>query len=71
MSLETRIVELEIRYAQQADLIETLNEVLTDQQKTIDELKQNAERLTRHVRQLRDQLDDQPSGDEPFSGQSV
>ena len=47
--LKERLVELEIRYTQQAQLIEELNEVLTDACARID-------RLELENRSLRDQL---------------
>ena len=48
-NLEERMAELEIRQAFQDDAVQTLSDVIADQQKQIDLLKRELERL--HSRQ--------------------
>jgi SlyX protein len=50
--LEERIVELEIRHTEQQDLLEQLNEALVEQQKAMDFLRAELDRLRRRVESL-------------------
>jgi SlyX protein len=50
--LRTRLMELEIRYTHQAQLIEELNAVLTDACTRIGQLEQANRTLRSHLRQL-------------------
>jgi SlyX protein len=43
--VESRLVELEIRYSEQADLLTQLNEALIGQQRTMDVLLAEVQRL--------------------------
>ena len=54
MTMEDRIVDIEIKVARQEDLIDTLNKTVYDQQKKIDELESVCTALARHVKDMRD-----------------
>lgn len=60
--LEARLVDLEVRYAWQEDLVEQLSDLVRDQQEQIDALRRELERL-------RDQMEGDPQeigpADEP------
>jgi SlyX protein len=49
---EKRIVELEIKFAYQEDLLQDLNSIVADQQRQIDRLELICKQLTEHVRNL-------------------
>ena len=48
--MEERIVDLEMRFMHQQSIIQELNEVVIAQQKSIDELKEEVDRLKRQMR---------------------
>ena len=48
--MEERIVDLEMRFMHQQSTIQELNEVVIAQQKSIDELKEEVDRLKRQMR---------------------
>jgi len=47
--MDARLTELEIKVAFQDDLLEELNQVITQQQRQIDELQQRFQQLLEHV----------------------
>ena len=50
--LEQRIIELEIKVSHQEVLIEELNQVIYEQQKTTDKLEASLTRLTKKLQEL-------------------
>lgn len=50
MSNEDRFVDIEIKLAHQEDLVETLNNLVYEQQKRIDQLEAMCGALARHIR---------------------
>jgi len=52
MSVEERIIDLEIRLSRQDDLVDTLNTQVYQQQKKIDELEKLCVALARRLREL-------------------
>jgi len=56
-SLEERIVELELRLMEQAELVEQLNAALVSQQRELDGLRRAHERLSQKVDVLPGQVD--------------
>ena len=50
MTTEDRIIELEIKLAQQEDLVESLNSTVYQQGRRIDQLQAMLEKLAEHVR---------------------
>jgi SlyX protein len=51
---EERIVDIEIKLTRQEDLVESLNQVVYEQQKKIDKLEALCAELVRHVKNLAD-----------------
>jgi len=54
MTIEDRLVNIEIKIARQEDLVDTLNRTIYEQQKKIDELEALCTALARHVKDMRD-----------------
>lgn len=54
MTIEDRLVDIEIKVARQEDLVDTLNRTIYEQQKKIDELEALCTALARHVKDMRD-----------------
>ncbi|HEY0844498.1 MAG TPA: SlyX family protein [Noviherbaspirillum sp.] len=54
MTIEDRLVDIEIKIARQEDLVDTLNKTVYVQQKKIDELETLCAVLARHIKDLRD-----------------
>ena len=50
MSTEDRFVDIEIKLAQQEDLVETLNQLVYAQQKRMDKLEATCAALAQHIR---------------------
>ncbi len=50
MSNEERFIDIEIKLAQQEDLVESLNQRVYEQQKQIDKLEQMCAALVQHAR---------------------
>ena len=50
MTTEDRIIELEIKLAQQEDLVDSLNSTVYQQGRRIDQLQAMLEKLAEHVR---------------------
>ena len=50
MSIEDRFVDIEIKLAHQEDLVETLNQLVYDQQKRMDKLEAMCAALAQHIR---------------------
>lgn len=49
---ENRLIDIEIKIAHQEDVVESLNQVVYEQQKKIDQLEAMISALARHVREL-------------------
>ena len=58
MTIEDRLVDIEIKIARQEDLADTLNRTIYEQQKKIDELEALCTALARHIREMRDAAKD-------------
>lgn len=52
MSTEERLTDIEIKIARQEDLVDTLNALVYQQQRKIDELEALCGALARHVKSL-------------------
>ena len=57
MSLESRIMELESRLAFQDDTIQTLNDVLVEQQRLVERLQLQLSALARRQEEMQSSLD--------------
>ena len=44
-SIEARVTEMELRYSEQQDLLDTLSDIIRDQQTTIERLQRELEHL--------------------------
>ena len=53
MTNEDRLVDIEIKITRQEDLMETLNRIVYQQQKKIDELEALCSALARHLQEVR------------------
>jgi len=51
MDLENRIIELETKISYQEHLIQELNDVITSQQKQIDQLERDIHQIRDHLKQ--------------------
>jgi SlyX protein len=58
MNMEERLIELETRFSFQEDTIETLGNILTDQQTQIDALKRQIESVTTMLQELAEPEDE-------------
>ncbi|MEC4723604.1 SlyX family protein [Noviherbaspirillum sp. CPCC 100848] len=58
MTIEERLVDIEIKIARQEDLADTLNRTIYEQQKKIDELEALCTALARQLREMRDAAKD-------------
>ncbi|MDD7908987.1 MULTISPECIES: SlyX family protein [Pseudovibrio] len=63
--VEQRIMDLEIHVAHQADTLETLNQVVTSQAKTIDRLMNSLNQMKELVTDLQDLVDQAPADRKP------
>lgn len=54
MTIEDRLVDIEIKIARQEDLVDTLNQTIYQQQKKIDELEVLCSALARHIKEIRE-----------------
>ena len=52
MSTEDRLIEIEIKIARQEDLVDTLNQLVYQQQKKIAELEAMCAALVQHLRDM-------------------
>lgn len=52
--MENRIIELEIKAAYQEDLLQALNNVVSQQQQQIDRLENTCKLLSEHIKRLAD-----------------
>jgi SlyX protein len=50
---EDRLVDIEIRLARQDDMVDTLNQLVYQQQKKIDDLEALCSALARHIKDMR------------------
>lgn len=64
-SLEARMAELEIRQAFQDDTLQTLSDVIADQQKQIDRLRRELERLRSRQEEQQQSYQDVPNDPPP------
>ncbi len=63
---EDRLMEIEIKIARQEDLVESLNQIIYQQQKKIDHLEATVAALAKHVKQSQDtQRDLAPLDEKP------
>jgi SlyX protein len=58
MTSEERLIDLEIRFTRQDDLLDTLNRTVYEQQKKLDELEAMCSALARHIKAMRDAASD-------------
>lgn len=63
--MNQRLTELEIRYSFQSRQVEELNQVICDQQRTIDRLVQRVERLERHLSEIFEAVGPNPPNERP------
>jgi len=54
MTTEERLVDIEIKLARQDDMVDSLNQLVYQQQKKIDELEALCSALARHIKDMRD-----------------
>ncbi|MGZ3252676.1 MAG: SlyX family protein [Burkholderiaceae bacterium] len=63
---EDRLVEIEIKISRQEDLVESLNQVIYQQQKKIDHLEAMFTALAKHVKEVQDnERDLAPANEKP------
>jgi SlyX protein len=66
VNTEERLVDIEIKIARQEDLVDTLNQMVYQQQKKIDELEALCSALARRVKDMADVEEAQdPAGEKP------
>lgn len=65
MTIEERLVDIEIKLAAQEDLVESLNAMVYRQQKKIDELEALCAALARHVKDMREDAQVAPANEKP------
>jgi SlyX protein len=66
VNTEERLVDIEIKIARQEDLVDTLNQMVYQQQKKIDELEALCSALARRVKDMADVEEGQdPAGEKP------
>jgi SlyX protein len=63
--MEVRFVDIEIKLAQQEDLVESLNQMVYQQGKRIDQLEAMLHKLGEHVRDGAQQANGGPVNDRP------
>lgn len=54
MSIEDRFIDIEIKLAQQEDLVDTLNQTVYQQARKIDQLEAMVAKLAEHIRNLQE-----------------
>jgi SlyX protein len=54
MTTEDRLVDIEIKVARHDDMVDSLNQMVYQQQKKIDELEALCSALARHIKDMRD-----------------
>lgn len=66
MTHEDRLVDIEIKLARQDDLVETLNQMVYQQQRKIDELESLCSALARHLKEIREAASERgPANEKP------
>jgi SlyX protein len=60
MTIEERLMEIEIKISRQEDLVDSLNQTIYQQQKKIDHLEAVCAALAKHVKQSRE-ADSEPN----------
>lgn len=64
-ALESRLADLEIRQAFQDDTVQTLSDIIADQQQQIDRLKRQLERLDQRLQEQQSDLTEVPNDPPP------
>lgn len=66
MITEDRLVDIELKIAAQEDLVDTLNRMVYQQQKKIDELETLCTALARQLKDVRDSMNERgPANEKP------
>ncbi|HZW22289.1 SlyX family protein [Noviherbaspirillum sp.] len=66
MTMENRLVDIELKIAAQEDLVDTLNRMVYQQQKKIDELEALCTALARQLREVRESMSERgPANEKP------
>ena len=66
MTSEDRLVDIELKIAAQEDLVDTLNRMVYQQQKKLDELETMCTALVRQLRDVRDSMTERgPANEKP------
>jgi SlyX protein len=66
MTNEDRLVDIEIKIARQEDLVETLNQMVYQQQRKIDELEALCSALARRIKEMRETASESgPANEKP------
>lgn len=66
MITEDRMVDIELKIAAQEDLVDTLNRMVYQQQKKIDELETLCTALARQLKEVRDSMNERgPANEKP------
>jgi len=66
MTTENRLVDIELKIAAQEDLVDTLNRMVYQQQKKIDELEALCTALARQLREVRESMSERgPANEKP------
>ncbi|MBM4207306.1 MAG: SlyX family protein [Gammaproteobacteria bacterium] len=63
--IEQRLVELEIKFSYQEDLLHTLNTIVTQQQQEIARLEQTCKLLNEHINHIQAQKKDEAAEPPP------
>ncbi|MCK9237631.1 MAG: SlyX family protein [Gammaproteobacteria bacterium] len=64
-ALESRLADLEIHQAFQDDTVQTLSDIIADQQQQIDRLKRQLERLDQRLQEQQSDLTEVPNDPPP------
>jgi len=66
MTIEDRLVDIELKIAAQEDLVDTLNHTVYQQQKKIDELSTLCTALARQLKDMRESMTERgPANEKP------
>ncbi|RZI44321.1 SlyX family protein [Herbaspirillum sp. HC18] len=66
MEMEERLVDIELRITGQEDMVDTLNRMVYQQQKKIDELETLCTALARQIREIRETMTERgPANEKP------
>lgn len=64
MTVDERLMNIEIKIARQEDVVDDLNKLVYQQQKKIDALELLCAALARHIQDVRDAATDRSAGNE-------